>query len=600
MAFISKESIDEVTSKTDIIRLVGEYVQLEQKGNDWWGCCPFHHEKTPSFSVSSDKGFYYCFGCHASGTAIQFISEMEKLSFAESIEFLAKKAGVTLKYEQNGTDARKEDPNGKLKEEIKNLYTRVAGSFHFFLMESQNGKFALDYIMSRGLTKETLEKFKIGYSPADRKWLYSFLRGKNYSPEFLSKTGLFSSKYPEFAFFSDRLMFPIFDRKGDVVAMGGRFLRGDSQKSPKYLNSGDLIHYKKGSILYAFNFAKNSIREQKKVIFCEGYMDCVAYHQCGITWAVASLGTALTEDQIRLIKPFVTEVYLSFDSDNAGQNATHRAILMCRKMDLVCKVIQIHNGKDPAEIMLNFGAEYLTKEVESAKLDSDFLLNKLLELYTKDTPEGKTKASLVYFEFIDCLQSDIQKDACLDRFCQTFNVEKEAVRKDYKKRDRISAVLRNTKSGQNTNPVSKKVVRTAELQAVMLAVSDDPSFFKQMNESITIDYLTDENSKLLFSIMNECIQDDCFSVSSILNRIENDELKSLIIQTAKEHSTYEKESLSESIDWLKKNHLERRRGEIAKIFSQVDEHSLVLEPEKLTELLLEKKQIDSLMNEIKE
>lgn len=600
MAFISKESIDEVTSKTDIIRLVGEYVQLEQKGNDWWGCCPFHHEKTPSFSVSSDKGFYYCFGCHASGTAIQFISEMEKLSFAESIEFLAKKAGVTLKYEQNGTDARKEDPNGKLKEEIKNLYTRVAGSFHFFLMESQNGKFALDYIMSRGLTKETLEKFKIGYSPADRKWLYSFLRGKNYSSEFLSKTGLFSSKYPEFAFFSDRLMFPIFDRKGDVVAMGGRFLRGDSQKSPKYLNSGDLIHYKKGSVLYAFNFAKNSIREQKKVIFCEGYMDCVAYHQCGITWAVASLGTALTEDQIRLIKPFVTEVYLSFDSDNAGQNATHRAILMCRKMDLVCKVIQIHNGKDPAEIMLNFGAEYLTKEVESAKLDSDFLLNKLLELYTKDTPEGKAKASLVYFEFIDCLQSDIQKDACLDRFCQTFNVEKEAVRKDYKKRDRISAVLRNTKSGQNTNPVSQKVVRTAELQAVMLAVSDDPSFFKQMNESITIDYLTDENSKLLFSIMNECIQDDCFSVSSILNRIENDELKSLIIQTAKEHSTYEKESLSESIDWLKKNHLERRRGEIAKIFSQVDEHSLVLEPEKLTELLLEKKQIDSLMNEIKE
>ena len=325
---ISQQTTDEVNARTDIVQIVQEYVPLTQKGNDWWGCCPFHNEKTPSFSVSPEKKFYYCFGCHAGGTVFNFIMEMEKVSYPEAIQFLAKKAGVEVRYSDGG-ELPKEDANAKLKSEYIDLYNRVAGSFHYLLLETETGKFALDYITKRGLTKETLEKFKIGYSPSDRKWLKTFLLKKNYSEVFLRNSGLFSKKYPDYAFFSDRLMFPIFDRKGDVVALGGRFLRGDATKSPKYLNSGDLIQYKKGSTLYAFNFAKQSIRENKKVIFCEGYMDCIAYHQCGISYAVAPLGTALTEDQIHLIKPFVNTVLLSFDSDGAGQAATKRAILMC-------------------------------------------------------------------------------------------------------------------------------------------------------------------------------------------------------------------------------------------------------------------------------
>ena len=361
MASITQESIDEVSSRTDIVRLIGEYVPLTQRGNDWWGCCPFHNEKTPSFSVSPDKKFYYCFGCHASGTAFKFIQEMEKLSFPEAVEFLAKKAGVELHYSEGGGPEHKDDSKTKLRNEYIDLYSRVATTFHYMLMETEAGRFARDYITKRGLTNETLEKFKIGYSPADRKWLRSFLEKKNYSAEFLNNSGLFSKKYPDVAFFSDRLMFPIFDRKGDVVAMGGRFLRGDKDKSPKYLNSGDLIQYKKGNTLYAFNFAKQAIRENKKVILCEGYMDCIAYHQCGINYAVAPLGTALTEEQVALVKPFVDTVYLSFDSDGAGQNATKKAILMCRRHSLTVKIIRLDGGKDPAEIMLNFGKEYLTK-----------------------------------------------------------------------------------------------------------------------------------------------------------------------------------------------------------------------------------------------
>ena len=180
--------------------------------------------------------------------------------------------------------------------------------------------------------------------------------------------------------------------------MGGRFLRGDSEKSPKYLNSGDLIQYKKGSTLYAFNFAKQAIRESKKVIFCEGYMDVIAYHQCGINYAVAPLGTALTDEQILLVKNLVDEVYLSFDSDGAGQKATKRAIFMCRKQDIPVKVIRIKGGKDPAEVMVTYGADYLTNEVGCAIIDFDYLLSKLQEMYPKDTPEGKAKASMEFLE----------------------------------------------------------------------------------------------------------------------------------------------------------------------------------------------------------
>ena len=182
--FISPESIDEVLNKVDIVEVVGEYVSLTRKGESYWGCCPFHGEKTPSFSVTPDKKLYYCFGCHAGGTVFNFVMNMEKISYPEAVVYLGKRYGVPLKYSSSGSEFAKENPESKIKEEYINLYNRVTTTFHYLLMETESGKFAYDYITKRGLTKETLEKFKIGYSPADRKWLKSFLRKKNYSDDF--------------------------------------------------------------------------------------------------------------------------------------------------------------------------------------------------------------------------------------------------------------------------------------------------------------------------------------------------------------------------------------------------------------------------------
>ena len=454
--FISRESIEEVSNRTDIVQVIGERVQLTQKGRDWWGCCPFHQDKTPSFSVSPEKKFYYCFSCHASGTVIDFLKEMDKISFSEAVSILAKKAGVTLKFESGGSEHQREDPNAKLKEEYRTLYTRIAGTFHYALMETSAGKFALDYITKRGLTKETLEKFKIGYSPEDRFWLRKFLEGKNYSKEFLDNSGLFNRKRPDTAFFCGRLMFPIFDRNGDCVAMGGRFLRGsDFEAQSKYKNSPELMHYKKGNILYAFNFAKESIRRNKKVIFCEGYMDCIAYHQCGIDYAVATLGTAMTLEHIHIVKPFVDEIYLSFDSDGAGQKATKRSILMCRSLGIPVKVVQLQGGKDPAEIMLSFGPEYLTNEVNESRFDFEFLISKLQELYPKDSPWGKSKASLEFFEYIDSLQSNVEKQSCLELFSQAYSIDKDALQEDFEKREKVHARLNQS----NTQAVAAKPKR---------------------------------------------------------------------------------------------------------------------------------------------
>lgn len=599
-SFITQESIDEVSDKTDIVRVVGEYVPLVQKGGDWWGCCPFHNEKTPSFSVSSSKKFYYCFGCHASGTVFNFIMNMEKLSYPESVEFLAKRAGVRLSYTDGGSETQRTDPNAKLKDEYKNLYTRVAGSFHYMLTQTEGGKFALDYICKRGITAETIEKFKLGYSPADRKWLRKFLESKNYTKDFLDNSGLFSKKYPEFAFFSDRLMFPIFDRKGDVVAMGGRFLRGDASKSPKYLNSGDLIQYHKGETLYAFNFARQAVREKKAVIFCEGYMDCIAYHQCGIEWAVAPLGTALTEEQVRMVKPFVETVYLSFDADGAGQNATKRAILMCRRMDITVKVIRLHGGKDPAEIMLNFGADYLTNDVNNAIIDNDYLLSKLQEVFPKDTPEGKTKASLAFFAYIDALQSDVQKQACLDQLCQVYGIEKEAVRKDYGNHEQLSRRYKKM-TEQQTEPSEKQPVKVdAELKAVITAVADNVSLFQNMRNEISADDLDNPDAKELFKIMEECLDGGNFSVSAILNRIGSDELKALVIEATNIYSNCAELSVSDSIKLLKFHAMEKRRARVLERISELSKSALSEDVAQLNEAIQLKMQLDNDIKNIKD
>lgn len=595
MPRISRQTIDNVISRVDIVSLVGEYTRLEKKGGDYWGCCPFHNEKTASFHVIPDKKMYHCFGCGVGGTTISFYMEMEKVTYPEAIMALAKKTGIEIIYDGNDVNYVPEDNK---KDQYKELYTRVAGSFRYLLTSTEQCKGVRDYLAARGINEKTAEDFKLGYAPRDRFWLKNFLRKKNYSDEFLNESGLFSKKNPDVAFFSDRLMFPICDRMGNVVAFSGRILQGDG---PKYINSSDLIQYKKGETLFGFHLAKQSIRQQKAAILCEGNMDVIAYHQAGITWAVAPLGTALTEDQLKILQPLADTLFLSFDGDGAGQKATFKAILLAQKYNFNVRIIRLSGGKDPSEILQNLGAENLSKQVNSAILDSTYLLSVLANKYDISTPEGKKRASMEYFQYVEVLQSDIQKETCLEQLCETYQLKPEAVKADFENRN---SEVKNIPQRNNTDKSAEQAIikPNAEVRA-MLAVISHPDFYPNLRNSLTADDFEDATARDMFISLEECFREDSVTLDNIIRHCSNDSLKRLITKavTTNEFTVNSEQTLKDSVRLIKMNSLGRRKEMLMNRIRQMSLQQMTLEVQQsLDALVAEKMSIDSELQKYKE
>ena len=389
-------------------------------------------------------------------------------------------------------------------------------------------------------------------------------------------------------------MFPIFNRRGQVVAFGGRVIPPADESQRKYLNSGDLPQFKKRETLFGFSFAKNSIREKKSIIFCEGNMDVIAYHQCGLDYAVATLGTALTEEHIKMISGFVAggTVYLSFDSDGAGMQATWKAIKLCREHDLTVKIIRLKGGKDPAEIMLKFGAENLTAQVKNAILDSDYLIFRLGEKYPMDTPEGKTKAALEFFQYVDVLQSDIQKESCLELLCQAFNLKPEAVKRDFNNR---SQARERANIRQNNNQTEKgtQVKLDAELRG-LIAVTADLNQFEVLRTKLTEQDFTNPAARKLYRVLEECFVEKIFTIRDILGRCDDEKLIQLITGALSD-GVYKSENVSTVVDdtvsYIKRNKLDAQRN---KLLQRIKEYTVVTQEDQnqLNALLAEKFELD--------
>ncbi|HOX92644.1 MAG TPA: DNA primase, partial [Spirochaetales bacterium] len=350
MKRIPDHIVQQVIAQSDIVRVVGEYVRLEKRGSRWTGLCPFHTEKTPSFGVNEERGFFYCFGCKKGGDAITFIREMEGCGYVEAVERLATKAGVTISYE--GEDDPEERKKAQEKDALYELYERLSGAFHHLLREDPRGSHALSYARSRCLGDDIITGFRLGYAPADRRWLSRFLESKGYSKDFLARSGLFSQNYADVSIFSDRLLFPIRDERGRTVAFGGRLLSGEG---PKYINSPETAIFRKHDTLFALSDAREAMRSAAVAMVCEGYMDALAFHAAGVRYAVAPLGTSFTEGQAKLIKRYATSVVLAFDGDQAGIKATERAIGLAETQGLAVKVLRLSSGKDPAEYLEKLG-----------------------------------------------------------------------------------------------------------------------------------------------------------------------------------------------------------------------------------------------------
>ena len=414
---LSDQFLQELKYRSDIEQVVGSYVNLRRRGRTLSGLCPFHSEKSPSFTVYPENQSFYCFGCGAGGDVISFIRRIENLDYMEAVRLLAQRAGMQVPEEAG------DDRSSRLRKRILELNRDAARYFHRSLM-SEAGRPGRAYLIGRGLTKDTIIHFGIGYAAEGWDGLANAMRQQGYTKEELLAAHLVNegARGGIYDTFRNRAIFPIIDLRGNVIAFGGRNL---GEKGPKYLNSSDTLVFKKSRNLFALNFAKSSPR--KELILCEGYMDVVSMHQAGFTNAVATLGTALTEEQCRLIAQYTGEVLLSYDSDGPGQAATQRATGLLEAAGVKIKVLSIPDAKDPDEFIKKFGAERFGQLIEGSSSATDFAINKLRKENDVITAEGKVSFLKQFAVLMAGLPSPIEREVYLSKICRELEVDKAAV-----------------------------------------------------------------------------------------------------------------------------------------------------------------------------
>lgn len=417
---ISEEFLSQLRDRTDIEDLLSSYITLKRRGKNLVGLCPFHNEKTPSFTVYPDNGSFYCFGCGAGGDAITFVRRIENLDYVDAVKFLAQRAG--LRMPEDGVD----DTLSKRRQRILAANREAARFFHAQLLDEAN-RHALSYFAEkRALSMQTIRHFGLGYAPGSWDALLRHMQKKGFSASELFDANLvWRSKNSENSYFDafrNRVMVPIIDTNGNVIAFGGRVL--DDSK-PKYLNTTDTLVYKKSKALFGLNFAKAT--SQKQMILCEGYMDVIALHQFGFENSVAGCGTALTQDQAQLISRYTKEVLLSYDGDEAGQKALAKAIDVFSSIGMKVKVLHLSGGKDPDEILRKYGKERFRAIVEGAANDVEFRILALRDKYDVQSDDGKVQFFREAIEVLATIEDPIELDIYASRLADEMTVDKSAI-----------------------------------------------------------------------------------------------------------------------------------------------------------------------------
>ena len=417
-----EELIEEIRVKNDIVSVISGYVRMQKKGSNYFGLCPFHNEKSPSFSVSPSKQMYYCFGCGAGGNVITFVMEYENLTFQESVKMLADRAGVNLpELEYNEEARQKESRRAKLLE-----INKEAAKYYYYMLRSPRGRTGYQYLAGRQLSEETMKKFGLGYADGAGSDLTAYLKSKGFADELINESGLtgFDEKRGVHDKFWNRVMFPIQDSNHRVIGFGGRVM-GDAK--PKYLNSPETMIFDKSRNLYGLNFARTS--RKGNIILCEGYMDVIAMHQAGFTQAVASLGTAFTTGQASLLGRYTEDVLLAYDSDGAGVNAAMRAIGILKESGLRGKVIDMQPYKDPDEFMKNMGAEAFQERIDQAQNSFFFELKILERDYNMEDPESKTAIHREIAKKLCGFEEEVERENYIESVAQKYNIGFDNLRK---------------------------------------------------------------------------------------------------------------------------------------------------------------------------
>ncbi|MCC8167807.1 MAG: DNA primase [Clostridiales bacterium] len=525
MPYYSNELVEEVRSRNNIVDVIGSYVKLTRKGNSYFGLCPFHGEKTPSFSVSENKQMYYCFGCGAAGDVFTFLKEYENLSFSEAMEVLASRSGVSLpKQEMSAEQKKAADRRSRLLEANKE-----AARYFYSLLHSKRGERAFKYFKGRQLTDETMQKFGLGYADQYSDDLYRFLRSRGYEDDLLKDTGLvsFTESHGGRDKFWNRAMFPIMDARSRVIAFGGRVM---GEGEPKYLNSPETPIFDKSHTLYGLHIARATRRPQLSL--CEGYMDVIALHQAGFDNAVASLGTSLTDGHASILKHYTNEVFLSYDSDGAGQRAALRAIPILKRSGLTARIINMQPYKDPDEFIKALGAEEYEKRMESAENSFMFEVRIMERQHHMDDPESKTAFFAQVADRLLEFDQELERNNYIEAVASRYNVEPNQLRHMVN-----SAAMKKTGTRQADPPRSgiqkrqKKEDGVTQSQKLLLTwLSEDVGLFTKLKGLITPEDFTEgvcrQAAEELFA---QYEKDGTVSPAKLLDNIDDEELRREVV-----------------------------------------------------------------------
>lgn len=498
----SSEFIEQVRQANDIVSVISDYVTLTRRGRNFWACCPFHNEKTASFSVAADKGFFYCFGCHASGDVFKFVMMKENISFTEAIERLAERAHIAIPAGERTVAERQRD------ELVSRLYeiNDMAGNFfHNCLTKTRYGVPGLDYFHRRHLRDETIDAFKLGFAPDSWDKLTTAFMKKGVSPKDLVLLGLAKEKNGHYYdAFRNRVIFPIRDGRSRIVGFGGRVL--DDSK-PKYLNSPDTPVFNKRRLLFAMDRAHQAIYDAKKAVLVEGYMDVISCHNQGVCNVVASLGTAFTPEQARLLQRQAKELVLSYDMDGAGREATKRAMEIVRGLGMQIRVASLPQGKDPDEYINSAGAEKFREAIDQSPNVLDYTLNRALGAYDETTLEGKSAITAAVWPVLVTVDNQIIIDAFLSKMAAQLQLDENAVRREFNR-----YVTSHPEAGQRQVAISPAVSsENAALRGTgSMAVAEEnilrfllehPAACGRITEKVHGDFFRDPRRRHIFDII---------------------------------------------------------------------------------------------------
>jgi DNA primase len=500
----SSEFIEQVRQANDIVSVISDYVTLKRRGRNFWACCPFHNEKTASFSVAPDKGFFYCFGCHASGDVFKFIMMKENLTFGDAVTRLAERAHMVLPAVEKSAQEIARD---KMTAQLYQVIELASNFYHNCLIKTHYGQPGLDYFHKRHLTDQTILDFKLGYAPDSWNKLTDAFLKKGIAGKTLVTLGLSKEKNGRFYdAFRNRVMFPIRDGRGRVVGFGGRVL--DDSK-PKYLNSPETPIFNKRRLLFAMDRAHKTIYEAGKAVLVEGYMDVIAAHNRGVTNVVASLGTAFTTEQARLLQRQAKELVLSYDMDSAGRNATLRAMEIVRGLGMRIRVVSLPQGKDPDEYINASGADAFRAAVDSAPNVLDYMLQTALQQFDSSTLEGKASVTAMVMPALAAVDNRIILEAFLAKVAQQLQIDANAVRSEFNKYvsqhpEANQKQVRLSKDISDKNATARGIGKMAVAEENILRfLLEKPESCERIQGKINLEFFTNEKRRSIYRTILE-------------------------------------------------------------------------------------------------